>query len=176
MTKKLLIIEDDIAFANTLARRLAKHNFEPSVVHEVSEILQQCQQLQPSYVLLDMNLNGISGLKFIADIRAYLPTCRLVLLTGFASIATAVEAVKLGADDYLSKPADTRLIVQTLLGQNAMNEATLNTDTMSAERVEWEHIQQVLKVNEGNVSQTARQLNMHRRTLQRKLQKRPVLK
>ncbi|MBD1583793.1 response regulator transcription factor [Pseudoalteromonas sp. S16_S37] len=173
---KLLIIEDDIALANTLARRLTKHDFKSYVVNDVNEILQQCQILRPDFVLLDMNLNGVSGLKFIADIRAFLPASRIVLLTGFASIATAVEAVKLGADDYLSKPADTRLIVQTLLGQNGMNEQTLNTDTMSAERVEWEHIQQVLKVNDGNVSQTARQLNMHRRTLQRKLQKRPVLK
>lgn len=91
-----------------------------------------------------------------------------MLLTGFASIATAVEAVKLGADDYLTKPADTLLIVQTLLGKKDAQKADLLSESrMSAERLEWEHIQQVLKANNGNVSETARQLNMHRRTLQR---------
>ncbi|WP_261591427.1 response regulator transcription factor [Pseudoalteromonas holothuriae] len=173
---KLLIVEDDIAFSNALARRLQKHGFEPVIVNDIRDVVAQCLANQPDYVLLDMNLNGVSGLNFISQIRQLSPLCRIVLLTGFSSIATAVEAVKLGADDYLSKPADTALIVQTLLGHSLSCEHLSDIDTMSAERLEWEHIQQVLKANDGNVSQTARQLNMHRRTLQRKLQKRPVHK
>ena len=94
------------------------------------------------------------------------------MLTGYASIATAVAAIKLGADDYLTKPASSQLIIQTLLGEDNM--VVDNETVMSPDRLEWEHIQQVLKANHGNISQTARALNMHRRTLQRKLQKKPV--
>ena len=134
------------------------------------------ESVEPEYVLLDMKLQTLSGLHFIKQIKAFNNSIKLVLLTGYASIATAVEAVKLGADDYLTKPADTLLIAQTLLGKENMEQEELPKERMSAERLEWEHIQQVLKANEGNVSETARQLNMHRRTLQRKLQKKPVQK
>ncbi|MCF6434280.1 MULTISPECIES: response regulator transcription factor [Pseudoalteromonas] len=173
---KLLIIEDDIAFANALARRLKRYNFDTRIVSAEVDIQSQCQQWCPDFVLLDMNLDGVSGLNFIPMIRKLRPKCRLVLLTGFASIATAVQAVKLGADDYLSKPADSTLVAQTLLGQKLSTTYEPSTELMSADRLEWEHIQQALKANDGNVSQTARQLNMHRRTLQRKLQKRPAHK
>lgn len=172
---KLLIIEDDVAFSNTLARRLTKQGMDCKVVNQESDIMSVAQAELPEFILLDMKLTEQSGLHFIAPLRALLPGSRIVLLTGYASIATAVEAVKLGADDYLTKPADTRVILKTLLGAEAdIAEEASTEDVMSPERLEWEHIQQVLKVNEGNISETARQLNMHRRTLQRKLQKRPV--
>ncbi|MCF2856104.1 response regulator [Pseudoalteromonas sp. SMS1] len=172
---KLLIIEDDIAFSNTLARRMAKMGFDCQCVNVESEIIDTCLQFAPNFVLLDMKLEHGSGLHYIAKIRETLPECKLVLLTGFASIATAVEAIKLGADDYLTKPADTKLIAKKLLGENVEVQSCFES-TMSPERLEWEHIQQTLQANGGNVSETARQLNMHRRTLQRKLQKRPVTK
>ncbi|KID55704.1 chemotaxis protein CheY [Pseudoalteromonas luteoviolacea] len=172
---RLLIIEDDVAFSNTLARRMSKMGFECQVVNYERDILSQCSAFLPEYVLLDMKLEHSSGLQHIAQIRQVLPNCILVLLTGFASIATAVEAIKLGADDYLTKPADTKLIAKKLLGEEVAIEDSFES-TMSPERLEWEHIQQTLQANEGNVSETARQLNMHRRTLQRKLQKRPVSK
>ncbi|KNC67169.1 response regulator transcription factor [Pseudoalteromonas ardens] len=172
---KLLIIEDDVPFATTLSRRMTKLNFDCQCVHDELDIAAQCQTFLPQYVLLDMKLTASSGLQHIALIRGIVPDAKIVLLTGFASIATAVEAIKLGADEYLTKPADTQLIAKTLLGTQAVVTETAET-TMSPERLEWEHIQQTLKSNDGNISETARQLNMHRRTLQRKLQKRPVLK
>jgi two-component system response regulator RegA len=173
---KLLIIEDDEAFARTLSRRLAKHGFDCHLEHNEAHVLTTLKNVDPDFVLLDMKLQTLSGLHFIEPIKTYKSTIKLVLLTGFASIATAVEAVKLGADDYLTKPADTLLIAQTLLGKEKVEPEALPETRMSAERLEWEHIQQVLKANEGNVSETARQLNMHRRTLQRKLQKKPAQK
>ncbi|MBQ4835009.1 response regulator transcription factor [Pseudoalteromonas luteoviolacea] len=172
---KLLIIEDDVAFSNTLARRMSKMGFECQCVNQEQFILDTCNAFSPQYVLLDMKLEHSSGLQHIKQIRAALPNCKLVLLTGFASIATAVEAIKLGADDYLTKPADTKLIAKKLRGEDVELENAFES-TMSPERLEWEHIQQTLQANDGNVSETARQLNMHRRTLQRKLQKRPVSK
>ncbi|ALO44567.1 response regulator transcription factor [Pseudoalteromonas phenolica] len=174
---KLLIIEDDEAFARTLARRLQKHGFDCHIENNEENVLYSVESIDPDFVLLDMKLQTKSGLHFIESIKSFKASIKLVLLTGFASIATAVEAVKLGADDYLTKPADTLLIVQTLIGTKDVQKAHLEADSrMSAERLEWEHIQQVLKANHGNVSETARQLNMHRRTLQRKLQKKPVQK
>jgi len=174
---KLLIIEDDHAFAQTLARRFTKQGFVCTLIHQANQALHICHQLKPSHILLDMKLATENGLTLIKPIRIALPHVRMVLLTGYASIATAVEAMRLGADDYLAKPADTQMIHKALIGTDSAIKLTeVVTDTMSPERVEWEHIQQVLGTNDGNVSATARQLGMHRRTLQRKLQKKPVLK
>jgi len=174
---KLLIIEDDHAFAQTLARRFTKQGFVCSVVTQANQVLELCHQVKPSHILLDMKLSADNGLTLIKPIRAVLPGVRMVLLTGYASITTAVEAMRLGADDYLAKPADTKMIHKSLLGNDGgLAIGELETDTMSPERMEWEHIQQVLASNDGNVSATARQLGMHRRTLQRKLQKKPVSK
>ena len=174
--KKLLIVEDDVIFANTLKRRLAKHGFDCVHVETNSEALLACHRHQPDYVLLDMKLSEETTLNIITPIRQLRPQSRIILLTGFASIATAVDAIKLGADDYLTKPLDTQTLLAALNESKAC-EISTNTDldgeTLSAEQVQWEHIQQVLKANDGNISATARQLSMHRRTLQRKLQKRP---
>ncbi len=135
------------------------------------------QEFAPSHILLDMKLAQANGLRLIVPLRRAHPQVVMVLLTGFASIATAVEAVRLGADNYLAKPVDT----QTLLG--AFEIAPIADEThadpvddspLHPKRLEWEHIQQVLNANQGNVSATARQLGMHRRTLQRKLLKKPV--
>jgi len=172
---KLLIIEDDQAFGQTLSRRFIQQGFECSLVTQAQDALGRCDEFKPSHILLDMKLASANGLHLIKPMREALPSVKMVLLTGYASIATAVEAMRLGADDYLAKPADTQMISKALLGTSDNNTSKdIVVDTMSPERVEWEHIHQVLGTNDGNVSATARQLGMHRRTLQRKLQKKPV--
>lgn len=174
--KKLLLVEDDVIFANTIIRRLTKHGFNCEHAETNSEALLACHRHKPDYVLLDMKLAQETTLSVITPIRKLRPDSRIILLTGFASIATAVDAIKLGADDYLSKPLDTQTLLAALNKSKASlitTDAELDGETLSAEQVQWQHIQQVLKANDGNVSATARQLSMHRRTLQRKLQKKP---
>ncbi|WP_213609512.1 response regulator [Pseudoalteromonas sp.] len=171
---KLLIIEDDINLATTLARRLTKHSFNCEVTHNQTEALLRARQQQPDCILLDMKLADENGLALIAPLRNLLPSAHIVLLTGFASIATAVEAMRLGANDYLTKPVDMASLLKALKVEPVLTVTEIPEEVMSPERLEWEHIQHVLHSNNGNVSMTARQLNMHRRTLQRKLQKKPV--
>lgn len=178
---KLLIVEDDAAFAATLVRRLTKHGFECEERHQADEALHACHLFRPDFLILDMKLATENGLLLIKPIRSLLPKIRIVLLTGFASIATAVEAIQMGADDYLAKPADTKMLLKALKGKNVESgKCTLFNDLenkpMSPERLEWEHINQVLSSNNGNISETARQLGMHRKTLQRKLQRKPVIR
>ena len=170
---KLLIVEDDNAYGQTLARRMTKHGFSVEHVTHSDEVLIKARQCLPEYILLDMKLGAHTSLPLIKPLRALLPNCKIVLLTGFASIATAVEAIRLGANDYLAKPADTKSVVAALTGEKA--DIAFDETPISSEQLEWEHINQVLKINNGNVSETARQLGMHRRTLQRKLQKKPQL-
>ncbi len=176
---RLLVIEDNLAFANTLIRRLEKQGYIGQFTDNGPDALMLCQRFSPEYILLDMKLQHESGLSLIAPMRKLLPNSRIILLTGYASIATAVDAIKLGADDYLAKPVDSKTLLAAL-NNCQVNEATtiaVKETTLSAEQVEWQHIQQVLKFNHGNISATARQLSMHRRTLQRKLQKRsPIAK
>lgn len=170
---KLLIIEDDINLASTLARRLTKQGFICEVAHNQSDALLTARKLLPDFILLDMKLGDDNGLALIKPLRSLLPQAHIVLLTGFASIATAVEAMRLGANDYLTKPVDMATLLKAL-NTEPVASSVIDDAVMSPERLEWEHIQQVLHSNNGNVSVTARQLNMHRRTLQRKLQKKPV--
>lgn len=183
---KLLIVEDDSAFASTLKRRMEKHGYSCWLADNINDALLLCHRQLPEYILLDMKLNEESGLSLITPVRKLLPQSRIILLTGFASIATAVDAIKLGADDYLTKPVDTQTLLAALAKHNATcqnntqasspaDKHITNEPTLSTEQVEWEHIQQVLKFNNGNISATARQLSMHRRTLQRKLQKKPTV-
>lgn len=174
--KKLLIVEDDIVLAKTIKRRMEQHGFEVFNCFTASEALLACHRHMPEYVLLDMKLEHDSGLALIKPIRNLLSEAKIVLLTGFASITTAVDAIKLGADNYLAKPVDTKTLLSTLQDNCSapIENQVIEETVLSAEQVEWQHIQQVLKVNNGNISATARQLSMHRRTLQRKLQKKPV--
>ncbi|GLS82216.1 response regulator transcription factor [Paraferrimonas haliotis] len=170
---RLLIVDDDVAFANAMSRRLSRLGFDCAIAHTVSEALLVARRLEPTYVLLDMNLESETGIDLIKPLKSILPITRIVLLTGYASIATAVEAIRRGADDYLAKPADTNQVAKALLGNNADHAVIIN-ELPSVKELEWQHLQQALKSNNGNVSLTARQLGMHRRTLQRKLQKRPL--
>ena len=186
---RTLIIEDDEVLAAALKRRLEKFNYDCYTRDNSNDALLLCHQISPQIILLDMHLKEENGLDLIPLLRAAQPDAKIILVTGFGSIATAVKAIKLGADDYLAKPVDTQTLLKVIQDGVAeiktTNVSTIvssqldpinanDSNTLSAEQVEWEHINQVLKVNKGNVSAAARQLSMHRRTLQRKLQKRPT--
>lgn len=185
----ILVIDDDADFNAVLCRALRRRGYPVHAALTGDAALSIAQSEQPQRIVLDLNLAGRSGnesgLALIAPLRAHCPHSRIVLLTGYASIATAVDAIKLGADHYLAKPVD----VDTLLASFATAEAdaqassamterissqTPPTEPLSVDRLEWEHIQRVLHEHDGNISATARALKMHRRTLQRKLSKHPV--
>lgn len=176
----ILLVEDDEVFSRVMSRALSHRQYEVSIAANEEQTLTLIQSKQFDYAILDLNLGNHTSLNLIAPLKRSNPNIRILILTGYASITTAVEAIKLGADNYLAKPADADEILTALLaGEDAPPAAKANTTTlepMSVRRLEWEHIQKVLNENNGNISETARQLKMHRRTLQRKLQKRPAAK
>lgn len=180
MTKSLLLIDDDTLFCQTLLRSLARREVNARSVHSLAELEQPgVQQNRWDYIVVDLNLGADSGLEVLGDLRARWPDARILVLTGYASIATTVQAIKAGADNYLAKPANTTSILAALLegASQPVSAPQENAfEPMSVRRLEWEHIQQVLQNHGGNISAAARALNMHRRTLQRKLAKRPVAK
>ncbi len=170
---RILVLDDDAVFAETLGRALARRGHETVVAGTAEEALAPRQRCFDAAVL-DLRLATDSGLRLIKPLREIHPDIRILLLTGYASIATAVEAIKLGAVHYLPKPAGVDDILQALGRTEGNPEADPPEEPMSVDRLEWEYIQKVLAENEGNLSATARALKMHRRTLQRKLAKRPV--
>ena len=169
----LLLVDDDATFCHVLCRALGKRNFAVTVAHSVEQALPLALSNPPEYAVVDLKMDGASGLTLIQTLHELDPATRIVVLTGYASIATAVEAIKLGATQYLSKPANADEIVAAF-GHLASPDLPLNAQPPTVERLEWEHIQRVLQEHQGNISATARALNMHRRTLQRKLSKRPA--
>ena len=171
---QILVVDDDPVFNRILARALEQRNLRVHAAQTPDEALGLAKQFQPEMAVLDLNLNGQSGLALLKPLMDASPYCRILVLTGYASIATAVEAVKLGAHNYLAKPADVDSILLALGRYPTVPDEQPPAQPMSVERLEWEHIQRVLTEQQGNVSATARALKMHRRTLQRKLQKRPV--
>lgn len=171
----LIVIDDDPLFNRILSRAFAARGYAVSCALDADEALRLVEACRPEYAVLDLNLAGAAGLTLIAPLLAANPACRIVVLKGYASIATAVEAIKLGAAHYyLAKPTDVDAILAAFGDQAAEGSATAPSTPLSVDRLEWEHIQRVLQENAGNISATARALNMHRRTLQRKLMKRPV--
>lgn len=173
--QRILVVDDDEAFRYTLAKSLRRRGLEAFEAASGDEARALLMAHGPDACVLDLKLEGESGLHLLPELLALSPGLSVVVLTGYASIATAVEAVKQGAINYLSKPADTDEILAALQGQaHVGKEDVLEAQPMSVDRLEWEYIQRVLAENEGNISETARALGMHRRTLQRKLQKRPV--
>lgn len=169
-----LLLDDDELYRATLARALRRREFEIFTAASAAEALQLAHQQQPDFALVDLKLadGDGTGLDLIAPMRAAVPSMRIILVTGYASVATAVEAIKRGADDYLPKPASVEMILRAVAGAAA----TLPDEPASMTplaRIEWEHIQQALTETQGNVSAAARLLGMHRRSLQRKLGKRP---
>ncbi len=169
--KSLLLLDDDAPLRNRLGRALESRGFQTTLVESVNEALAAVRSRPPAFAVLDMRLEDGSGLRVVEALREARPDARIVMLTGYGNIATAVAAVKAGAVDYLSKPADADDVAKALLAQAGESPAPPD-NPMSADRVRWEHIQRVYELCGHNVSETARRLNMHRRTLQRILAKR----
>jgi two-component system response regulator RegA len=170
-SKPLLIIDDDEIFRQRLGRAMEKRGYAVTTVGSVAEGMAAAESGQPDFAVVDLKLLDGSGLDVVAALRQARPGCRIVMLTGYGNIATAVAAVKAGAIDYLAKPADADEIARAL-GAAEDNHPPPPEDPMSADRVRWEHIQRVFELCDRNVSETARRLKMHRRTLQRILAKR----
>ncbi len=169
--RSLLLVDDDRPFLNRLGRAMEIRGFDVETAESVIEGLAKVQANTPAYAVVDMRLNDGNGLDVIELIRRKKPDSKVIVLTGYGNIATAVNAVKLGAVDYLAKPADADDIFAALI-RNSNDKAPPPENPMSADRVRWEHIQRVYELCDRNVSETARRLNMHRRTLQRILAKR----
>lgn len=191
MMEKLLLIEDDAVFAQVLQNSLQKRGLECMHLSSIQQLDELQDNIAFDYVVLDLYLDGDSGLSVLPQIRQNHPGASILVLTGYASIATTVQAIKLGADNYLPKPANASQIM-TALTQDPMTSSLpglgkemkeksgielevqpIEPDVLSVERLQWEHIQSVLAHHQGNISATARALGMHRRTLQRKLSKKP---
>ena len=169
--KTLLIVDDDKPFHTRLARAMEQRGFVVRTAGSVAEGLAAIAESPPAFAVIDLRLGDGNGLDVISELKAKRPEARGVILTGYGNIVTAVTAVKLGAFDYLAKPADADEIYAALMAiQN--EKPDLPENPMSADRVRWEHIQRIYEMCDRNVSETARRLNMHRRTLQRILAKR----
>ena len=173
MPELTLIIDDDPSFNGILVRTLERRGYPARGAIDATTALTLAREISPAQVVLD--LNGSSGLALIPELLAINPACRIVVLTGYASIATAVDAIKLGATQYLAKPVELEAVLAAFASDDSPDTRLPAPDEpLSVDRLEWEHIQRVLNENEGNISATARALKMHRRTLQRQLAKRPV--
>jgi two-component system response regulator RegA len=169
--RSLLIVEDDKPFLERLARAMETRGFAVTSCDNVADGLSQIAKAAPAFAVVDLRLGDGNGIDVVSALKRKRPEARAIILTGYGNIATAVTAVKLGAVDYLSKPADADDVVSALLSIGAQKSEP-PSNPMSADRVRWEHIQRIYEMCNRNVSETARRLNMHRRTLQRILAKR----
>lgn len=167
----LLLADDDNSFRQRLSLTLGRRGFDVTAASSLAEARECMATMKPRYAVLDLRLGDGNGLDLVAEMRASSPDTRIVILTGYGNLATAVAAVKEGAIDYLAKPADPEDLITALLAQEGEKPAP-PAEPMSADRVRWEHIQRVYELCDRNVSETARRLKMHRRTLQRILAKR----
>ena len=171
---RLLLVDDDETFCIVLKSALEKRNYEVIVANDVESGIAMAEQSEPEYAVIDLRIGHQSGLELVKKLISLDGNTQIVMLTGFASIATAVEAIKLGAIHYLTKPANTDEILNALNKNEGDSSVAISENPLSVKRLEWEHLQKVLMQHDGNISAAARALNMHRRTLQRKLDKRPV--
>ena len=169
--RSLLIVEDDKAFIERLARAMEARGFSVATAETVADGIARIGRAAPAFAVVDLRLGDGNGLDVVQALKAKRPDARVIVLTGYGNIATAVTAVKLGAVDYLAKPADADDVVNALLASGS-GKIEPPQNPMSADRVRWEHIQRIYEMCNRNVSETARRLNMHRRTLQRILAKR----
>ena len=165
-----LLIDDDAIYAQVLQRSLERRGLRVRVACDAATALQLVAQEAPDFALVDLKIGSSSGLNLIAPLRAARADMQIILVTGYASVATAVEAIKRGADNYLPKPVTAQALIRALQDEPFVEEVETMTPLS---RLEWEHIQQALQQCDGNVSAAARLLGMHRRSLQRKLAKRP---
>ncbi len=170
----LLIVEDDVNFARTLRRSFERRGYEVLAAANQEEMTELLATRSPGYAVVDLKLAGASGLACVQALHAHDPKMLIVVLTGFASIATAVEAIKLGACHYLAKPSNTDDIEAAFGRAEGDVEAPLTDRPTSIKTLEWERIHEILAETDFNISETARRLGMHRRTLARKLEKRQV--
>ena len=172
---RVVLIDDDAVFSAVLGRALGARGFIVDTAADGRHAIALIREHAPDFAVLDLKLGAENGLVLIPQLLAARPDLRILLLTGYASIATAVEAIKRGAHDYLAKPVDADQVAQALLGAGGgVPDASIPMHAPQLKRLEWEHIHRVLAECEGNISETARRLGLHRRTLQRKLAKRPV--
>lgn len=171
---KLLIVDDDKIFCQVLSKALQKREYNIEVAYDLSSAVELAQQQHPEFAIVDLRIGNDSGLNVIKSLVNIEPGIRIVVLTGYSSISTAVESIKLGAIHYLTKPAEVDDILKAFYHDEGNADVNLQTQPMSAKRMEWEHLQKVLHDNDGNISAAARAMGMHRRTLQRKLSKKPV--
>ena len=172
-TASLLLVDDDETFCKVLSAALENRGFCVCVAHSVEQAIPLAKANPPEFAVIDLKMGGAPGLVLVKALHELDPNTRIVVLTGYASITTAVEAIKLGATQYLAKPANADEIVAAF-GHVADSDAPIKAQPTQIENLEWEHIQRVLHEHGDNISATARALNMHRRTLQRKLAKPPV--
>lgn len=172
--RTLLIVEDDQDFARTLARSFERRGYVVRIAHSAAEMEAQLVDFMPGFATVDLRLEGSSGLGCVRRLHEHNGTMRIVVLTGFASISTAVEAIKLGATHYLTKPSDSDDVERAFGSVDGDQDADLSVRPTSIKTLEWEHIHNVLADSDFNVSKAARRLGMHRRTLIRKLEKRHV--
>ena len=171
--KSLLLVDDDAAFLQVLSRALGRRGFDVATAETAAEAIGIAELIKPRYALVDLKLAESSGLDLVPELVAIEPAMTIVVLTGYASVTTAVTAIKRGAANYLPKPVTVEEVISALEAQAPESEPAADYSPMSVERLEWEHIQKVLKEHDGNISATARSLGMYRRTLQRKLAKKP---
>lgn len=170
----LLLVDDDPTFTRVMARALVRRGLRVTIAGNAEQAMELARVERPDYAVLDLKMEGDSGLVLLPRLLELYPGLKVAILTGYSSIATAVEAIKRGACNYLCKPADADDVLTALLSEQADPDTLVPEHPMSVDRLQWEHIQRVLAEHEGNISATARALGMHRRTLQRRLQKRPV--
>lgn len=173
-SKSLLIVEDDVTFARTLARSFERRGYQVAVAHSGAELERLLDTVTPDFAVVDLKLGTESGLACVQSLKGRHPDARIVVLTGYASIATAVEAIKLGASNYLPKPANTDEIEAAFGKTEGDAAAPITRQPTSIKTWEWERINETLAETGFNISETARRLGMHRRTLARKLEKRHV--
>jgi two-component system response regulator RegA len=171
--RRLLVVDDDETFRDVLARAMSRRGYMVHTAADYDSALRTAAECAPSHAVVDLRMPGPSGLRLIPALKQAAPEVRIVVLTGYASIATAVEAIKLGAIQYLAKPVDAAAIDAAFSHAPGVRDMEPEPAPLSVQRLEWEHIQKVMAEHAGNVSATARALGMHRRTLQRKLAKRP---
>ncbi len=169
----LLLVDDDRSFCAVMADALRARGMDVCTAHNVAQGLALASEDPPEYAVVDLKMPGASGLELVKALKELDAHTRIVVFTGYASVTTAIEAIKLGATHYLSKPADADDVIAALHRDAGDVHAAISERPLSVARLEWEHIQRVLAECDGNVSAAARRLNMHRRSLQRKLAKRP---
>lgn len=172
--KRLLLVDDDVIFCDVLARALEKRGYSVVIAHNVEDGLTRTADFTPTHAVVDLKMPGASGLELIPGLCDLYQNIHIIVLTGYASITTAVEAIKLGAVHYLTKPTDADQIVAAFLRETGDPNIRISDKPIPLDRLEWEHLQKVLTDCDGNISAAARTLGMYRRTLQRKLQKRPL--